>query len=189
MQHRRKKVVFHPSAPRPPEVEIAIAPRLEHKEEYDENTDQHQRHGRGFGCRERDRQRNSQRDDGPIRCGVQPRAPVRRPIDFATIKMAQRGDLGRSQCLAGLQALVVVQKKPPAMHRLCYGTTASKWSKKSGPEGRCRIGWAAVSAYQTIRSGRTVTDLAKSSTIWLNMSPRRGHASRRHFRFKYNLLR
>src|SRR3990167_7616671 len=91
-QQRRVEIRFDPAAARAPDVEIAIAPRLEDEKDGDQPADEEQRRGRRIRIGVTHRQREAERHHRPVRRRVEARPPDRRAINLAAVKMRERAD-------------------------------------------------------------------------------------------------
>ncbi len=100
-QHRRVEVRFHPTASRPPDVEIAVTARLEEKEHNNQAPHQEDRQRRGLCARKRDGHRKAEPGHGPVRRVIKARAPHGAAIDFAAVEVCNRADLRRVELASG----------------------------------------------------------------------------------------
>src|SRR5262249_52266805 len=136
-EHRRVEVGFEQPGARPPDVEVAVAARLEQQEDAHQEADQHHGQGRGFGVAVGRRERNPSRDHGPVGRAVKARAPHRAAVDLAAIKMRQRSDLRRAELgsLSGRERTLVLLMLFSYDHRWLSRTERKNPSRKSDTRG------------------------------------------------------
>ena len=129
-QHRPVDVGLHQPAARPPDVEVAVAPRLEQQEDHDEQPHQDQRQRRGVGPAEGQRHREPGRHHRPVRRLVEPGPPDRAAIDLAAVEVRDAPHLRRCRTrswppAADASLRLFGHGVPPAPRFAQYATAAA----------------------------------------------------------------
>ena len=89
-QHRGIEISLKPASSRPPNIEIAVAPRLENQEDNGKNACKEEWQRRGFSAREGYREGDAKNDHRPVCRIVKPRAPDGAAVNLSPIEMRKR---------------------------------------------------------------------------------------------------